>query len=152
MEVFSATKESLLVKTSEVEVSMERPSEEEQVFFGNDVYPCLVYFSKGNGKIRKQAVPLALRLKSYMGVVEYEKGMFMLLGGSDHTEQKASRSCYFYDKMKIKAYEALKMSAKRLHFASICHKNYVYVFGGYDCSKKRPMAGCERFNLIIDKW
>ena len=66
-----------------------------------------------------------------MGIVEYEKGKFMLMGGSDSTGQKISRSCFLFDKMNGMAKTVDKMNKKRCHFGSIYHNNNIYVFGGY---------------------
>ena len=38
---------------------------------------------KSSGRIKKGAVPMVLRLKKNMAVVELPKRVFMLLGGSD---------------------------------------------------------------------
>lgn len=100
------------------------------------MYPCLALFNRTTGKIKKHPVPLLMRLKSKMGIVEYEKDMFMLMGGCDHTGQKASRSCYFYDKCLGSVRLALKMGFKRFDFATISVNNCIYVFGGHDTIQK----------------
>ena len=58
----------------------------------------MVYFNKNTSKIKKEPIPLAIKLKSNMGIIEYEKDQFMLSGGADSTEHRTSRSCYFYNK------------------------------------------------------
>ena len=58
----------------------------------------------------------------------------MLIGGCDNTEQKVSRSCYFYNKEKKTASLTLKMQRKRYNFAVTNLKNYIYVFGGSNTS------------------
>jgi hypothetical protein len=132
LEVFSCSKESLLVKAADLADTDEKPTEDEEIFFGNDSHPCLVLFTKQTGKVRRLPVPLAMRLKSDMEVIEYQKGMFMLLGGSDSTGLKTSRSCYFYDKLKNSAAATVKMTTKRVHFAALVSGNHIFVFGGYD--------------------
>jgi len=68
--------------------------------------------------------------------------MFMLMGGCDQTEQKASRSCYFYDKCLGSVRLALKMQFKRFDFATIACDGFVYVFGGYDPIQKQDLVQC----------
>jgi hypothetical protein len=57
------------VKAVEAESKRAEYNEEEELFFGNDVYPCLLFFNKNTGKTRKESVPLAIRLKSNMGIL-----------------------------------------------------------------------------------
>lgn len=87
-----------------------------------------------------------------MGVIEYEKDQFMLIGGSDNSEHRTSRSCYFYNKQKRNAIVAIKMFRRRCHFAVVYFKNYIYVFGGLLCEEKKILADCQKFNLLTDKW
>ena len=61
----------------------------------------------------------------------------MLLGGSDVTGQKVSRSCCFYDKGKGLVSAGLKMRVRRFNFGCLSYKNYVYVFGGFKDSSHR---------------
>jgi hypothetical protein len=57
------------VKAVEAESKRAEYNEEEELFFGNDVYPCLLFYNKNTGKTRKESVPLAIRLKSNMGIL-----------------------------------------------------------------------------------
>lgn len=56
------------MKMAEVTTKEEEPLEPE-VFFGNDIYPALVFYDKESGKLRKSPVPLCIRLRSNMGIV-----------------------------------------------------------------------------------
>ena len=87
-----------------------------------------------------------------MGFVEFQKNQIMLLGGCDSTEQKVSRSCYFYNRQKKTATVNLKMQRRRYNFAVVNMKNFIYVFGGHDSSENKWMVQCERFNVLTQKW
>ena len=69
LENFSSTRENLIVQAASTGDRKDFISADEEVFFGNDVFPCLTVFNKISGKLRKQAVPLELKLKSHMGIV-----------------------------------------------------------------------------------
>lgn len=73
----------------------------------------------------------------------------MLLGGSDHSQTRCSRSCFFYNKAKNTGSLALKMSQKRAEFACVAYDNFVYVFGGSDASTGSALKHCERYDLRL---
>ena len=86
------------------------------VLLGNDKYPCLIGVTEKELKARE--VPMALKIKSRMGVCEYEPGRYFIAGGCDAAGVKQSRSCYYFDSEKGEVRETIKMNDKKHNFAS----------------------------------
>lgn len=153
IEIFSFSTQSLQVASKKPEFPEEpRIAREEVVLFGNDEYPCLLACDWRQGTARKCNVPLSCKMRSRMGVVEYEAGKFFLAGGCDWREKKSFSSCYLFDVNTVQIQETVKMSEKKHNFAIAAHQSFIYVFGGYDSHEKAPKKSCARFSLANESW
>ena len=44
------------------------------------------------------------------------------------------------------------MPSEKTFFATVCHDNIIYTFGGYDAYDKVQLKSCEYYNIKKDEW
>lgn len=74
----------------------EQYPDERICLFANDETPCILEINLTKNICKKKAVPMTLRLRSYMGSVLVKPGKHFLCGGTSQYFEKASKSTYIY--------------------------------------------------------